>query len=241
MNPVLKRTLTGLAVGAAVICAALFAPPVVVRPAVGAIALLAGYEFYVLHAIGIGKSRGVTSLGLIGSMFVRLVGLLIIVAGLMMLALVQQRYGDATCGPFRLGNVMLLYVIAIVKFSDVGGFAFGLTSAKLMKGGNHKMCPTISPNKSWEGLFGSVFASCLVSCCFMGVTGFGVVKSLACGVTAALVGTAGDLVESKFKRWVGVKDSSTMKITNGMGGFLDMVDSLLFAPAVLYFLMGLEF
>jgi phosphatidate cytidylyltransferase len=60
-------------------------------------------------------------------------------------------------------------------------------------------------------------------------------------VTAAIVGTAGDLVESKFKRWVGVKDSSTMKITNGMGGFLDMVDSLLFAPSVIYFLMGLEF
>ena len=55
------------------------------------------------------------------------------------------------------------------------------------------------------------------------------------------MGTAGDLVESKFKRWVGVKDSSTMKITNGMGGFLDMIDSLLFAPAVLYFLMGLDF
>jgi phosphatidate cytidylyltransferase len=60
-------------------------------------------------------------------------------------------------------------------------------------------------------------------------------------VTAAIVGTAGDLVESKFKRWVGVKDSSTMKITNGMGGFLDMVDSLLFAPAVIYILMGLKF
>ena len=136
---------------------------------------------------------------------------------------------------------MLLYVIAIVKFSDVGGFAFGLTSAKLMKGGNHKMCPTISPNKSWEGLFGSVLFSCIVSFSFMGVTGFGVAKSFACGVIAALVGTAGDLVESKFKRWVGVKDSSAMKITNGMGGFLDMIDSLLFAPAVLYFLMGVNF
>ena len=168
-------------------------------------------------------------------------GVGLIVNGLWALAKIPALYGDAMCGGLRLGNVMLLYVIAIVKFSDVGGFAFGLTSAKLMKGGNHKMCPTISPNKSWEGLFGSVFASCLVSCCFMGATGFSVVKSLACGVTAALVGTAGDLVESKFKRWVGVKDSSTMKITNGMGGFLDMVDSLLFAPAVLYFLMGLKF
>ena len=60
-------------------------------------------------------------------------------------------------------------------------------------------------------------------------------------MTAAVVGTCGDLVESKFKRWVGVKDSSTMKITNGMGGFLDMVDSLLLAPAVLILLMGASF
>ena len=158
-----------------------------------------------------------------------------------MLASIPQLYGDAMCGGLRLGNVMLLYVIAIIKFSDVGGFAFGLTSARLMKGGNHKMCPTISPNKSWEGMAGSILASCLVSSAFMGATGFSLAKSLACGVTAAVVGTCGDLVESKFKRWVGVKDSSTMKITNGMGGFLDMVDSLLLAPAVLILLMGASF
>ena len=224
MNPVLKRTLTGLAVGAVVICAALFAPPVAIMPVVACLAVLAIAEFGVLL---FKKSAG--GLSVVAFLF----GAAIIACGLWALVLVQQRYGDATCGGLRLGNVMLLYVIAIVKFSDVGGFAFGLTSAKLMKGGNHKMCPTISPNKSWEGLFGSVFASCLVSCCFMGATGFGVVKSLACGVTAALVGTAGDLVESKFKRWVGVKDSSTMKITNGMGGILDMLDSLIIAPAAL--------
>lgn len=236
MNPILKRTLTGLAVGAVVICIALFAPPVAIKPVVACLAMLAIIEFYCLlfRKSSDGRGSWLYGIPLLG-------GAAIIAWGLWMLASIPQLYGDATCGGLRLGNVMLLYVIAIVKFSDVGGFAFGLTSAKLMKGGNHKMCPTISPNKSWEGLFGSVFASCLVSCCFMGATGFGVVKSLACGVTAALVGTAGDLVESKFKRWVGVKDSSTMKITNGMGGFLDMVDSLLFAPAVLYFLMGLEF
>ena len=133
----------------------------------------------------------------------------------------------------RHGKLMMLYTVAIVKFSDVGGFAFGLTSAKLMKGGNHKMCPTISPGKSWEGLIGSLVFSSAVSCGFMGVTHFSVSKSIALGVVAAIVGTAGDLVESKFKRWVGVKDSSALKITNGLGGFLDMFDSLIFAPAVL--------
>ena len=238
MNPVLKRTLTGLAVGAVVIGAALFAPPVAIMPVVACLILLAVVEFALLMRK---KKPGVISTWDAFDALAFLFGVGLISSGLWYLARISTMYGEATCGGLRLGNVMLLYVIAIVKFSDVGGFAFGLTSAKLMKGGNHKLCPTISPNKSWEGLFGSVFASCLVSCGFMGATGFGVVKSLACGVTAAVVGTAGDLVESKFKRWVGVKDSSTMKITNGMGGILDMVDSLLFAPAALYALMELSF
>ena len=130
------------------------------------------------------------------------------------------------------GNLMMLYLIAIVKISDMGGFAAGMSSAKLMKGGNHKLCPTISPNKSWEGLFGSVFASSVMSCAWMSFTHFGVGKALAFGAVAALVGTFGDLVESKFKRWVGVKDSATF-MPAGLGGFLDMFDSLLFAPAAL--------
>ena len=224
MNPVLKRTLTGLAIGGVVIAAALLAPPVAIMPVVAVLIMLAIVEFAVL----LFRKRSDLLAGL-----VFLLGAAVIACGLWSLVLVLERFGDAPCGSLKLGNVMLLYVIAIVKFSDVGGFAFGLTSAKLMKGGNHKMCPMVSPNKSWEGFVGSVLVSCLVSCLFMGATGFGWGKSLAFGVAAALLGTAGDLVESKFKRWVGVKDSSAMKITNGLGGFLDIFDSLLIAPPVL--------
>jgi phosphatidate cytidylyltransferase len=100
------------------------------------------------------------------------------------------------------------------------------------------MCPTISPGKSWEGLAGSVFGSMLISSAFMPLTSFGFGKSLALGVVAALVGTFGDLVESRFKRECQVKDSATF-MPAGLGGFLDMFDSLIFAPAVLYpFLQG---
>ena len=231
MNPVLKRTLTGLAIGAAVICAVLFAPILAVGPVVAVLVALAAVEYLAL----LGKKLpGFSVLKAVAA----LAGVLLVAAGLWFLPLTAQRYGDAPCGAFRLGNLMLLYVIMTVKSSDVGGFAFGLTSAKLLKGGNHKMCPSISPGKSWEGMLGSVLMTCLVSCCFMGVTGFGWGRSLAIGATAAVVGTVGDLVESKFKRWVGVKDSSTMKITNGMGGFLDMFDSLIFAPAAIYAIMS---
>ena len=74
---------------------------------------------------------------------------------------------------------------------------------------------------------------------FAGFTKFPWWLSLAVAFTAAIVGTFGDLVESKFKRWVGVKDSSTMSFTNGMGGILDMFDSLLFAPAAIWMLIAL--
>ena len=197
----------------------MFLPVYVLRPAVAALCLLAFAEYTMLWRRKIAPSSRLSLL----SAFLILLGYVAIGAGLMSLPEIAAKHG----------NLMMLYTVAIIKFSDVGGFAFGLSSAKLMKGGNHKMCPTISPGKSWEGLVGSLLLSSAVSCGFMGVTHFSVPKSVALGVVAAVVGTAGDLVESKFKRWVGVKDSSALKITNGLGGFLDMFDSLLFAPAVL--------
>ena len=199
-----------------VIAAILLAPPQAIMPAVACLAMLAIAEFFQLFLKKRPKADGWAAL-------FSLVGAALIAGGLWALAEIAVRHG----------NLMLLYVVAIVKFSDVGGFAVGTATSRLMKGGNHKMCPSISPAKSWEGLVGSIALSCIVSCAFIPATHFSVGKALALGVVAALVGTAGDLVESKFKRWVGVKDSSTMKITNGMGGFLDMLDSLLIAPAVL--------
>ncbi len=223
MNPVLKRIVTALATAALVVVAIIYAPKAVIAAAVGVLAALAVVEYAML--LGCKVKPGAERIVCFG------LGAAVIIAGLSALAFIVYDHG----------NLMLLYVVAIVKISDMGGFAFGLSSARMMKCGNHKLCPTVSPNKSWEGLFGSLFGSCLVSCCFMPVTHFGWTKSLALGVTAALVGTFGDLVESKFKRWVGVKDSSTMKCFNGLGGILDMLDSLLFAPFVLYLLIGAKF
>ena len=220
MNPILRRVLTGLVIGAAVIAAILLTPPQWMAPVVYALILLALIEFALL----LKRKFPLSAWGVL----VGIVGILVIPFGL--LSLLKIAYPPN-------GNKLLLYVVAIVKFSDVGGFAVGVTTAKMMKGGNHKLCPSISPGKSWEGLFGSLLFSSLVSCAFIGITGFPVWKAILFGVVAALVGTAGDLVESKFKRWIGVKDSSAMAFTNGMGGFLDMIDSLLFAPAVLLAMM----
>ena len=134
--------------------------------------------------------------------------------------------------PMKFGMPMLLYIVAIVKLSDMGGFAFGMLTKKL-RGDTHRMCPSISPNKSWEGMLGSVIGSVLMSWALTPLTGFAIAKAVGFGVAAAVVGTLGDLVESRFKRECGVKDSATF-MPAGLGGFLDMFDSLVFAPALFH-------
>jgi len=218
MNPIVRRIITALSTAAAAVLAIVYAPTSWILPAFLVVIALVFFE-YLLLLLRAKKDRSLSFLSLAG---LALAGFGIIVVGLLALPATALRHG----------NLMMLYVIAVIKISDMGGFALGKMSASLMKGGNHKLCPTISPNKSWEGLFGSVLASCILSCLFMPITHFGYGKSLALGVTSALVGTAGDLIESKFKRWVGVKDSATF-MPAGLGGFLDMFDSLLLAPAVL--------
>ena len=215
MNPIAKRTISALTTAALVVLAIIYVPTKWLEPALGMLVALVMVEYILLLV----KKFGRKSPRIIVPF---LLGVLLIGFCLGQLGEIAEEHG----------NLMMLYIIAIIKISDMGGFAAGVSTAKLMKGGNHKMCPTISPNKSWEGLVGSVAASCILSCCFIPITHFSCSKALAFGVTAALVGTFGDLVESKFKRWVGVKDSSTF-MPAGMGGLLDMFDSLLFAPAVL--------
>jgi phosphatidate cytidylyltransferase len=80
---------------------------------------------------------------------------------------------------------------------------------------------------------GSIFASVVISCAFMPLTHFSWYVSAGLGVMAAAVGTFGDLVESRFKRECEVKDSATF-MPAGLGGFLDMFDSLVFAPVLFY-------
>ena len=214
MNPLLRRIITALSTAALAVAAILYAPVAWFRPVCLVLAVLAGVELALLLRMKAAteKAKAYGAAVLFG-------------------ALIAVAFSVLPMIAVRFGSVFLLYVIAIIKISDMGGFAFGVGSLKLF-GKTHKLCPTISPNKSWEGLFGSVFASCVISCAFIPATRFGVPKALAFGVAAALLGTAGDLIESKLKRWVGVKDSATF-MPAGLGGFLDMFDSLLLAPAVL--------
>lgn len=126
----------------------------------------------------------------------------------------------------------LFTFISTVKFSDVGAYTFG----RLF--GRHKMAPNLSPGKTWEGLVGAAVTAALVALVFS-LTG-GIMPwtvALLFGVTMALVGQLGDLVESMLKREAAVKDSSSM--IPGFGGVLDILDSPLAAAPVAYLYFGL--
>ncbi len=126
------------------------------------------------------------------------------------------------------------YVILCMKMADTGGYFFGT------RFGKHKLAPVISPKKSWEGLVGGIVLCVIVNLIWLMVSQ-GRINSaipltlghaLVLGFLFPIVGTLGDLVESMFKRAVNVKDSNTM--VYGLGGILDMIDSILFAAPMLY-------
>ncbi len=125
------------------------------------------------------------------------------------------------------------YLLLAVKWGDAGAYFIG------SKFGKHRLAPAISPKKSWEGLFGGILFSCVVGVIWwflndgmLGPYRFPFRHTIILGVLLPVIGTLGDLVESLFKRAVDVKDSGA--IAHGMGGMLDMIDSLLFTAPFLY-------
>ncbi len=131
------------------------------------------------------------------------------------------------------GIRLVIYLLVVVKLTDVGAFFVGCGL------GRHKLIPRISPAKSWEGLAGGLATGLAASLVFRWVTGGNLVAVHLTWVHAAILGlllaaggVAGDLLESLLKRAAGVKDAGT--IIRGMGGLLDVVDSLLLTAPILY-------
>lgn len=131
------------------------------------------------------------------------------------------------------GRYLILFLVVAVKMTDIGAFFTGCSI------GRHKLIPRVSPGKTWEGCIGGVLAGVaggLVISHFYGkmpgVTPFGTTATVIVSLVLAVFGILGDLVESLFKRAAGVKDSG--HFIKGMGGILDVLDSLLFTAPVLY-------
>ncbi len=125
------------------------------------------------------------------------------------------------------GQFWTLASIIIVVVTDIGAYATGLLFGK------HKLAPTISPGKTWEGFAGSIVFA-IVAGILLGILMLHQPwwVGLVMGVLLALVGTAGDLMESLIKRDIGVKDISSW--LPGHGGFLDRLDSIIPSAAVAY-------
>lgn len=129
------------------------------------------------------------------------------------LALVQLRMA---------GPLFLLSIMAIVWLADIGAYAFGRTL------GRHKLAPSISPGKTWEGALGGAAVVLVYGMLVLNQFPLAFARNngllLVALVFLTIISVVGDLFESLLKRQVGLKDSSS--ILPGHGGVLDRIDSL---------------
>jgi phosphatidate cytidylyltransferase len=131
-------------------------------------------------------------------------------------------------------GLLLLDIFIIVSLSDVGAYCFGCTLGRLP--GAHRMAPHISANKSWWGFAGGIVFACLGATLLkaVGLLETGWLHTLAFAAVMSVIADLGDLVESMWKRFFGVKDSGN--VIPGHGGVYDRLDSMMLAipVAVLY-------
>jgi phosphatidate cytidylyltransferase len=151
--------------------------------------------------------------------------------GLLPSFLVQLRRPGIEQSAENIGRATAALALAIFvpKCCDIGAYFTGRTL------GRHKMTPVLSPKKTWEGAAGGVAAAVVVA---IGINQLGSavaggwLGSIGLGVALAGAGILGDLAESLIKRDCSRKDAS--QIMPGLGGVLDVIDSILFAAPVAY-------
>lgn len=120
---------------------------------------------------------------------------------------------------------LLIYLVSISIFTDTFAYLIGCLIGK------HKMCPTISPNKSWEGaVAGLIGGSAIATIIYSNLVGTFSIKVLLVTIILSMVGQLGDLFFSKIKRENDIKDFSN--IMPGHGGILDRLDSIAFVIIV---------
>jgi phosphatidate cytidylyltransferase len=151
-------------------------------------------------------------------------GLMAFVFGLshlaMLLSLPTVNGGSAN------GRTLLLFLAFVVEMSDVLQFVWGKTL------GRHKILPTVSPNKTWEGFLGGVLTTAGLSLLIRFLTPFSVGETLGVALLLTVAGFFGGAVMSAVKRDFGVKDFGGL--IPGHGGMLDRVDSLCYAAPVFF-------
>jgi phosphatidate cytidylyltransferase len=132
------------------------------------------------------------------------------------------------------GPKRVLTFIVLTICSDIGGYFAGIT---LGRGGAHKMAPTISPKKTWEGLAGSALTVIVAGVLMVPLLLHGHWwQGAIIGVAAVAAAVLGDLAESMIKRDLGIKDMGSL--LPGHGGVLDRLDSLVICAPVVWLLLA---
>jgi len=248
----MKRVLTALALMPAVVWLVLYADPWIFLTALAAVACLCYREYdEIAGAYGFGKpgilgyGAGLCLLlwwdaGWLAIVGFALISLVLVMrdhdlshalprASLLLLGVVYI-FGCWKCArPLREINPhWLMYGLILNWAGDIGAYYVGKTF------GSHKLAPRVSPQKSWEGSIAGVIASVAFGVAYLRIFIPSVPIEVAAALTAAanIAGQIGDLAESAMKRGANVKDSGV--ILPGHGGFLDRVDSTLFALPVIY-------
>src|SRR5438270_12089295 len=134
------------------------------------------------------------------------------------------------------GQFYVLYLIAVTKFSDMGAY---LTGSVI---GRHLMVPHISRKKTWEGFFGAIVFALMCSLALYKLmpghlSALNWTHATVLGLLLGLAAVLGDLAESIIKRSTDVKDSGNL--LPGIGGALDLLDSLLFTAPLMFFYLRL--
>ncbi len=127
------------------------------------------------------------------------------------------------------GGQLVFYLLLLVWAADIGAYFTGRRFGRL------KLAPSVSPNKTWEGLLGGVAGGLVVAFAGAAYFGFERLPFVALGLAIVLVSVVGDLAESMFKRYAGLKDSGSL--LPGHGGVLDRIDSI--TASIPFFVLGL--
>jgi phosphatidate cytidylyltransferase len=128
------------------------------------------------------------------------------------------------------GRLAVFTVLLAVFADDTAAYLVG----RML--GRHKLAPSLSPGKTWEGFVaGTVAAIAVAFFALYEQDFFTIPESIALGAAIALAGAAGDLFESALKRDLQVKDSG--QLLGGHGGMLDRIDSLLFASVAAFYVV----
>ena len=142
-------------------------------------------------------------------------------------------FGSLYTGYMMSSIVLLLSIGVCASLWVSDSFAY-LVGSRI---GKHKMVPKISPNKSWEGFVGGLLGSVIIWLILWatGLYRFDIVFAVLTGIAVSVLGVFGDLIESRIKRGVGVKDSGNL--IPGHGGMLDRSDSLIFGCITAYLIL----